>query len=118
MAPEIFTGLHPTPQRNFIYTITHDKKELISKLVFDYLNVDFALATSKTRVREAVEARQIAMYIIYTKIKSSQKEIGAYFGGRDHSTVNYALETVRDLIDTDRFFRKKLNAIIDLVEQK
>ena len=37
--------------------------------------------------------------------KSSLKTIGMHFGGRDHSTVIHACQTVNDLMETDKRFR-------------
>ena len=41
----------------------------------------------------------------------SLKSIGNHFGGRDHSTVIHAVQSVNDMIDTDIIFR---NSIQDL----
>ncbi|HZH55065.1 MAG TPA: helix-turn-helix domain-containing protein, partial [Sphingobacteriaceae bacterium] len=43
--------------------------------------------------------------------KSSLKSIGAFFGGRDHSTVIYACQTVEDLIETDKKFKSYVQDI-------
>ena len=43
--------------------------------------------------------------------KYSLKSIGNHFGGRDHSTVIHAVQSVNDMIDTDNIFR---NSIQDL----
>jgi chromosomal replication initiator protein len=51
------------------------------------------------------------MYLSKGMTKSSLKTIGAFFGGRDHSTVIYACQTVEDLIQTDKTFRAYVNDI-------
>lgn len=43
--------------------------------------------------------------------KASLKSIGTYFGGRDHSTVIHACQTVNDLIDTDKKFKNDVEEI-------
>ncbi len=63
----------------------------------------------KTRKKEVVLARQVAMYLSKELTKSSLKTIGLHFGGRDHSTVIHSCTSVerakvednalRDLID-------------------
>jgi chromosomal replication initiator protein len=63
------------------------------------------MVKSPTRKREIVQARQISMYLSKSLTKSSLKSIGAFYGGRDHSTVIYACQTVEDLIDTDKKFK-------------
>jgi chromosomal replication initiator protein len=66
---------------------------------------------SPTRKREVVQARQISMYLSKSMTKSSLKSIGAYHGGRDHSTVIYACQTVNDLMGTDKKFKGYVNDI-------
>ena len=58
-----------------------------------------------------VQARQISMYLAKSHTKTSLKSIGAFFGGRDHSTVIYACQTVEDLIDTDKKFKAYVHDI-------
>jgi chromosomal replication initiator protein len=73
------------------------------------LSVD--LLKSKTRKREIVQARQISMYFSKQLTKSSLKNIGMHFGGRDHSTVIHACQTVNDLMDTDKKFKRDVEEI-------
>jgi chromosomal replication initiator protein len=60
---------------------------------------------SKTRKREVVQARQIAMYFSKQMTKSSLATIGMHCGGKDHATVLHACKTVNNLMDTDKRFR-------------
>ena len=39
------------------------------------------------------------------------KSIGFHFGGRDHSTVIHAVQSVNDMIDTDSIFKKNVEEI-------
>ncbi|MGE4414348.1 MAG: helix-turn-helix domain-containing protein, partial [Bacteroidales bacterium] len=52
------------------------------------------------------QARQIAMYLSRNHTNNSLASIGSKTGGRDHATVLHAYNTVCDLLDTDRSFRK------------
>ena len=88
--------------------------EYIQKLVCEYFEVPVEMVKSKTRKREIVQARQISMYLAKSHTKTSLKSIGAFFGGRDHSTVIYACQTVEDLIDTD----KKFKAYVQDIQKK
>lgn len=74
----------------------------IKNLVAEHYKMDLFFMDSNSRKREYVEPRQIAMYICCNMTKATLKTIGKAFGGRDHSTVIYAKQTVEDLIDTDR----------------
>ncbi|MFN5704380.1 MAG: chromosomal replication initiator protein DnaA [bacterium] len=92
--------------KNFIKNSSKEISiEYIQKLVCEYFEVPVEMLKSQTRKREIVQARQISMYLAKSHTKSSLKSIGMHFGGRDHSTVIYACQTVEDLIDTDKKFR-------------
>ena len=71
---------------------------------------------SKTRKREIVQARQIAMYLGRSLTKTSLAAIGAQIGGKDHATVLHACNTVSDLIETDRNFKQDVLAIEKLLK--
>ena len=80
----------------------------IQKVVCEYYNIPLDMIQSKTRKREIVQARQIAMYFSKSLTKSSLATIGAKIGGKDHATVLHACKTVNNLMDTDKRFRKKM----------
>lgn len=73
--------------------------------VCNYFGITKEAFLSKTRKREIVQARQIAMYLSRNLTKTSLSSIGSQLGGKDHATVLHACNTVSDLIDTDRGFR-------------
>jgi len=54
------------------------------------------------------------MYLSRNLTKSSLASIGTQTGGRDHATVLHAYNTVCDLLDTDRSFRKY---VVDIEKQ-
>mgnify|MGYP002624621027 CR=1 FL=1 len=86
----------------------------IQKVVCDYFNLQTDAIMSKTRKREIVQARQIAMYFAKNMTKLSLATIGSQIGGKDHATVLHACKTVNNLIDTDRQFK----GYIDEIEKK
>jgi len=79
--------------------------DYIQKVVGDYFNVPINVLISKTRKREIVQARQLAMYFSKMHTKNSLASIGLQSGNRDHATVLHACRTVNNLIDTDRQFK-------------
>lgn len=85
--------------------------DYISKAVCDYLNVPSNQLTIKTRKREIVQARQIAMYFCKNMTKSSLSTIGAMIGGKDHATVLHAYKTISNLIETDKAFKCQIDEI-------
>ncbi len=79
--------------------------DYIQKVVSDYFDMPIELMKSKTRKREVVQARQIAMFYAKNMTKASLATIGAQCGGKDHATVLHAYRTVNNLIETDKQFR-------------
>lgn len=90
--------------------------ENIAKLVAEHFEVPIEKLSSKTRKRSVVIARQLSMYLAKNYTKSSLKTIGDNFGGKDHSTVIYSINTVRDLIDTDTLFKDTVAELVKKVE--
>ncbi|NLD20916.1 MAG: chromosomal replication initiator protein DnaA, partial [Bacteroidales bacterium] len=83
----------------------------IQEIVCDYFNLPHDAIQSKTRKREIVQARQIAMYMSRNLTKVSLASIGSQIGGKDHATVLHAYNTVCDLIDTNRTFKQYITDI-------
>ncbi|MDX1426830.1 MAG: helix-turn-helix domain-containing protein, partial [Salegentibacter mishustinae] len=82
--------------------------DIITKNVCNHLGVAENKIRDKTRKKEIVLARQIAMYLSKELTKSSLKTIGLHFGGRDHSTVIHACNT----IEQQKFKDKSLNELL------
>lgn len=78
----------------------------IQHLVCEYFNIEEDLVRAKTRKREVVQARQVAMFFCKRLTQHSLKTIGLHFGGRDHSTVIHANQSVDNQMDTDPKFKE------------
>lgn len=74
----------------------------IIDVVTSHFNIKVADIKGKTRLREVVLPRQIAMFLTKEYTELSLKAIGYHFGGRDHSTVIHAIQTINDLQNQDR----------------
>ena len=85
--------------------------EVIQAVVCEYLGIPEDLVRARTRKREVVQARQVAMFFSKEITNHSLKTIGLHFGGRDHSTVIHAVRSVEDQVDTDPQFREMVNAV-------
>jgi chromosomal replication initiator protein len=85
--------------------------DYIQKIVCDYFSMPVDSLQSKTRKREVVQARQIAMFFSKSLTKSSLASIGSQIGNKDHATVLHACKTVNNLIDTDKQFRADVEEI-------
>lgn len=93
--------------------VTVDK--IISEVGKIY-NVDPDDMRSTRRTANISLARKVAMYVIQDVTGMSYEAIGAEFNGRDHSTVVYAMKSVREEMDRDSGFRSVVEDIIKNVK--
>ncbi|MDR2064303.1 MAG: chromosomal replication initiator protein DnaA [Prevotellaceae bacterium] len=97
------------------YLVNSTKREIsidkIKRTVCDYFGLSIDIIYSKTRKREIVQARQIAMYFARNMTKHSLAMIGVEIGGKDHATVLHACKIVEDIYDTDKVFRQHVTEI-------
>ena len=85
--------------------------EKIRDAVCEYFSLSIDAISTKSRKREVVQARQIAMYLSKQLTKSSLASIGNTIGQRDHATVLHACKIVNDLMDCDKNFRSSVREI-------
>jgi chromosomal replication initiator protein len=85
--------------------------DFIQKIVCDYFDIPVDAINSKTRKRDIVQARQLAMYYSKKHTKASLATIGLHCGNKDHATVLHACRTVNNLIETDKQFRTYVEEI-------
>lgn len=84
----------------------------VQNKVCEYFNISKDEIHSKSRKRNIVQARQIAMFLSRNLISNcSLATIGSEIGGKDHATVMHACMTVADLMATDKVFRKYVSDI-------
>ncbi|NUN49420.1 MAG: chromosomal replication initiator protein DnaA [Candidatus Brocadiae bacterium] len=89
----------------------------VQAVVCRKLGVKTAELQSKSRTKSISRARQIGIYLARTMTNASQTDIGNAFGGRDHSTVSYAIDTVKDQIGHDPSYRSFLEALADEIRK-
>ena len=88
--------------------LTVDK---IQHVVCEYFNIPKETLQAKTRKREVVQARQLAMYFSKNLTNNSLSYIGNQIGKKDHATVLYACRAVADQMETDRNFKMQVEEI-------
>lgn len=76
--------------------------DTIMEVVADYFKIAVADLKSKSRKKEIVYPRQVAVYLAKEYTDLPLKSIGVHFGGRDHSTIIHSVQTITELIETDR----------------
>jgi chromosomal replication initiator protein len=73
----------------------------IAQSVGEYFQIEPTLLQSRKRSRGVLWPRQVSMYLARKLTSLSLEQIGAYFGGRDHSTVLHACRKVEAVLTTD-----------------
>lgn len=98
--------------KNIVHDIeTEVGIDYIQKTVSEYYKIDIELLKDKIRKKEIVIARQVAMYFAKEYTNHSLKGIGYHFGGRDHSTVIHAVQSVNDMMDVEANFKVQIEEI-------
>ena len=92
--------------------------EAILDYISKYYGVEESLIRGQQRVREAVQARQIAMYLIRSMTNISVVDIGKVFDNRDHSTVLYSIQRVEDKMKQDPAYAEKIKEIKTNINSK
>jgi chromosomal replication initiator protein len=90
--------------------------EQITNTVCKHFGVDENKVREKNRRKEVVIARQVAMFLSKKLTKSSLKTIGLHFGGRDHSTVIHAYNSVEEMIKEDKQLKQTVDELRNKIE--
>ncbi|MDR3118393.1 MAG: chromosomal replication initiator protein DnaA [Mediterranea sp.] len=101
--------------RNETKAITID---IIIETVCRHFEIDTSVIHTKSRKREVVQVRQIAMYLAKKHTDSSSSKIGQLIGSKDHATVLHACKIVKELCEVDKAFRTDLENIETSLKKK
>ena len=89
--------------------------QTILKNVADFYSISLNDLMKRSRKKEVVKPRQIAMFLLREETKLSFPEIGHKLGGRDHSTVIHACEKIRKGEDSDELLKQEILLIRERV---
>ena len=93
--------------------------ETITARVCDYYNITLTQIFDKTRKKNIVFPRQIAMYLSNLLIPQlSLKEIAQYYKRKDHTTVLHAKRTIEELFQKDRDIRIQIEKLIKEIKNR
>jgi hypothetical protein len=87
-------------------------KEII-KTISNFYNVDIL---SKSRKKNIISARHLAIYYVYKKTTMSQMNCALLFN-KDHSTIRHSIISIENLLSYDREFRKEKLKVDEEVEK-
>ncbi len=97
-------GINPTPQ-------------YIIETVAAYYGVTPSDITGSKRGQDIMQARQAAIYLTRRLTKHSLPEIGAAFGGRDHTTVMHSINRIENALAKDETVKTNIEALIKTIRQ-
>jgi len=105
-ARKVLKDILTSPENSAPITI-----DLVQKVVARHFNLDLADMRSKRRTDAIAFPRQVAMYLARTLTELSTPEIGAQFGGKDHTTVMHACNKIKNKLSGDPYFVALVNKI-------
>ena len=92
-------------------------EDIIAKVCSHYEIEESAIHT-KTRKREVVQVRQVAMFLAKKHTDASSSKIGQLIGNKDHATVLHACKIVKDQVEVDKSFKADIEEIEALLRRK
>jgi chromosomal replication initiator protein len=101
-------------KNNIIPKKTASIKDVI-RMVSEFYSIEENAIYEKTRRKEIVKPRQIAMYILREDFNISYPTIGEKFGGRDHTTVIHSCDKIKENIKDDTVLMGEIEQIRSLL---
>jgi chromosomal replication initiator protein len=97
--------------------VNDQEKELsvdnILDVVTHHFDVELETLQGKCRKKENVFPRQVAMYMLKELTNLPLKSIGYHFGGRDHSTVIHAVQSISEAMESDKTVEKTVRKLFN-----
>ncbi len=93
------------PQRSDV------EPEKIIELVAREWQTTVDLLLGRDRSQKIAQPRQVAMYLLRKETNASLPQIGEALGGRDHTTVMYAIEKIANEIETKTDLRRRVVSV-------
>jgi chromosomal replication initiator protein len=83
----------------------------VIRAVSQYFAIGRKELSGRSRTKDVVMPRQVAMYLLREETGSSLADIGSELGGRDHTTVLHGIRQVERTLESDPRMRSSLLAI-------
>jgi chromosomal replication initiator protein len=109
LAMEALTDQSPGSRRGKI------SADEVIEAVIDHFAVGRRELAGRSRTKEIVLPRQVAMYLLRAETDASLLEIGGELGGRDHTTVLHGIRQVERSMASDASLRSRVLAIREAI---
>ena len=98
--------------------VTYGMRDIsnIQLAVSESTGIPVTLMVSRSRKQEVVHARYLAIYLAHTITKDTYATIGSQFGGRDHSTVLYAIQSISKRLKLDPILKKTVDSLLNQLD--
>lgn len=83
-----------------------------------YFNIKKEEIIGKKKLKQIVQARQIAIYLINDMLGVPLATIGSYFGGRDHTTIIYARDKMENEIKSNNLIANQIKDIKNMIQKR
>jgi chromosomal replication initiator protein len=97
--------------------VNDQEKELSVENILDavtnHFDVNIDTLKGKCRKKENVFPRQVAMFMLKELTNLPLKSIGYHFGGRDHSTVIHAVQSISEAMESDKSIEKTVKKLFN-----
>ncbi|QEK38325.1 chromosomal replication initiator protein DnaA [Candidatus Cytomitobacter primus] len=107
--------------RGILKEFVQDKKSITPSIIIDsiceYYSLNKDELCSKSRKKEILKPRQIAMYLCRELTDSSLPEIGRLLGGKDHTTALYSIKKIESSIDSEVNLGLELDNIRKIIDK-
>ena len=109
--------------QHIVHGVVHNETKAVTiddilKVVCKHFDLEASAIHTKSRKREVVQARQIAMYLAKNYTDFSTSKIGKFIGNKDHATVLHACKTVKGQLEVDKSFQAEVQEIESLLKKK
>jgi chromosomal replication initiator protein len=91
---------------------------VVQKVVARYFNMSVQQLLERTRRHAIARPRQIAMFLATKMTQASLPDIGARFGGFDHTTIMYARDRIAELVEKDTKLKQDIEILARLVRRE
>ncbi len=121
---QVYLKKHPlsiNEAKNLIKNSIKPRKNIsikdVTAVVADFYQIEEQRMYEKTRKKEVVKPRQVAMYLLREDFNTSYPYIGQKLGGRDHTTVIHAYDKIKKDLGNNQLLNRELEQIRNLLNQ-